>query len=597
MTKNILLTALTLLLSVSAFSQETHKKFWVSGTSRGVYNLDEYNGQSDDTTTVKKSEYGHTLVDLSANIKPNKNTFIRTTLRVRNEYGGFWGSGITFDVRELYLKGLIANSVRYQIGDIDYKLTPFTFFNSTEELYENSLDIFNMQKDILHYDYFYTGNNTWRQQGIASDFSLSFREGIEELQFNFFSSRMNLAGSSNDTPYDERLFVGGNMTMVQSENLSAGVNYINLMDVSGTSESKVHYRNPVVTGTYKVNKGFGDLNLELTGESGISKSYMENDNTKPKYEDFFNYAKISTEYKPLDMTFSVAYRNVGPEFRSVGAQSRRISLNGKPFMYERYTNDKSIRPIGIWDIYSDPALYALDDDGNEVISSMHNIGIKDGLAGYYPQYNNIDPYGLATPNRKGFDISLEHIDDQNRYTVNVDYSMLSDIIGQGTDILRDYNSLSAQTEIHVDELLSGISRDVTLELGYTLSETKRTFDDIPEANSNLTSERITAGLTVQVSESLDLLAGYESFVSTGKDEIAIQNEFNEITNYTYEADLSENITGIGLRYTFSDDNDLQLLWQDYNWSNPKYFNLVSEQAEDKPDYSFSRISLAFIMKF
>ena len=170
MTKNILLTALTLLLSVSAFSQDTQKKYWVSGNARGLFYLDEFQGQAQDSTTARKSEYGHTLVDLSANIRPNNNTFIRTTLRVRNEYGGFWGSGVTFDVRELYLKGLIANSVRYQIGDIDYKLTPFTLFNDSEEMYENSLDIFNMYSDMVHYDLFYTENNTWRQQGLATHF-------------------------------------------------------------------------------------------------------------------------------------------------------------------------------------------------------------------------------------------------------------------------------------------------------------------------------------------------------------------------------------------------------------------------------------------
>ena len=139
MAKNIVLTALLLLISSSVFSQENEKKFWVSGAARGIFYLDELNSE-DDSLTAPKAEYGHTLLDLSANIRPNSNTFIRTTLRVRNEYGGFWGSGITFDVRELYLKGLIENSVRYQIGDMDYKLTPFTFYNNDEDMYENSLD-------------------------------------------------------------------------------------------------------------------------------------------------------------------------------------------------------------------------------------------------------------------------------------------------------------------------------------------------------------------------------------------------------------------------------------------------------------------------
>ena len=50
MTKNILLTALTLLLSVSAFSQDTQKKYWVSGNARGLFYLDEFQGQAQDSS-------------------------------------------------------------------------------------------------------------------------------------------------------------------------------------------------------------------------------------------------------------------------------------------------------------------------------------------------------------------------------------------------------------------------------------------------------------------------------------------------------------------------------------------------------------------
>jgi len=580
MAKNILLTALLLLFSASAFSQENQKKFWVSGTARGLFNLDELNSQVGDSTTAPKSEYGHTLVDLSANIRPNKNTFIRTTLRVRNEYGGFWGSGITFDVRELYLKGLIANSVRYQIGDINYKLTPFTFYNNTEELYENSLDIFNMYADIFHYDLFYDNNNSWRQQGIATDFSLSFREGIEELQFNMFSSRLNFGGGATD----DRLFFGGNVTMVQSKNFSAGVNYINLMDIAGTSKSTEQFENPVVTGTYKFSTELNDVDLELTGESGVSRSSIENHATAPVNEDFFNYAKLSADLKPFDVTLSMAYRNVGPEFRSVGAQARRLKYTTQSSFYTRYTNDEIVRPIGMWDIYNDASIY--------------NTKISEGLDNYYPQYNNVDPYGLATPNRKGFDFSLARVDDQGRYTVNLDYGMLSDVIGQGIDDLRKYNTISAQSEVNVHQFIEGFDRKVLVQLGYTQTQTKRTSSLLPEANSDLNSERINAGITIQLTGDLDLMAGYESFVSTGNDQIADRNQFDEIKNLVpYEVDLSETITGVGLRYMFNENNDLQILWQEYNWSNSKYFNLDNSRLEEKPDYGFNRIAVAFKMKF
>ncbi|MDG1849604.1 MAG: hypothetical protein P8I82_03845, partial [Flavobacteriales bacterium] len=444
----------------------------------------------------------------------------------------------------------------------------------------NSLDILNMYSDIMHYDLFYDNNNSWRQQGIATDFSLSFKEGIEELQFNMFSSRLNLGGGATD----DRLFFGGNVTMVHSSNFSAGVNYINLMDIEGTSTNPEQFKNPVVTGTYKFNKELNNLELELTGESGVSKSSIENNNSAPVNEDFFNYAKISSKYKPFDLTFSLAYRNVGPEFRSVAAQSRRLRYKTEGSSYSRYTNDQIVRPIGIWDIYNDPSIY--------------NVKITEGLKDYYPQYNNVDPYGLATPNRKGFDLSLGRVDDQGRYNINIDYSILSDVMGQGTNVLRDYNTISAQTDIYLDKFITGLNRKVLIELGYTQSETKRTIDDLSQANSNLNSERITAGLTIQLTGDLDFIAGYESFKSKGNDQMSTRDQFDVIKNYVnYEVDLSENIAGLGLRYMFNEKNDFQILWQDYNWSNSKYFNIDKSIVEEKPDYGFNRIAVAFKMKF
>lgn len=591
MTKNILLTALTLLLSVSAFSQDTQKKYWVSGNARGLFYLDEFQGQAQDSTTARKSEYGHTLVDLSANIRPNNNTFIRTTLRVRNEYGGFWGSGVTFDVRELYLKGLIANSVRYQIGDIDYKLTPFTLFNDSEEMYENSLDIFNMYSDMVHYDLFYTENNTWRQQGLATDFSLSFREGIEELQFNMFSSRVSFGGGGAD----DRILFGGNVTMVHSDAFSAGLNYINLYDIEGTSADTAQYRNPVISGSYQLKKDVNDFALELNGESGISKSTHKGDDLAPVHEDFFNYAKLSANYKPFDLNVSLAYRNVGPKFRSAGAQTRRLNYSTESTYFDRYTNNQITRPMGLWDIYNNASIY--------------NMQIEKGLSNYYPHYNNIDPYGLATPNRQGFDLSVSRVDDENRYSVHVELGMLTEIEGEevDSDVLKSYNSIAAHTDIHVNEFFAGFDRKVLVQLGYTQNHTKSDNDAVVDSKqTDLKSERITAGLTLELSKELDFMAGYEVFTAKGFDHVISRNDYDELNYYpSFGTDLTEDIFGLGFKYKFNEKNDLQILWQDYNWSNSNYHTLELEKYDDvieytqdsKPDYGFGRLAVAFKMKF
>jgi len=571
MAKNIVLTTLLLLFSASVFSQENEKKFWVSGAARGMFYLDELNSE-DDSLTAPKAEYGHTLLDLSANIRPNSNTFIRTTLRVRNEYGGFWGSGITFDVRELYLKGLIANSVRYQIGDMQYKLTPFTFYNNDEDMYENSLDIFKLYSDILHYDLFYDNNNTWRQQGAATDFALTFKEGIEELQFNLFTSRLH---PSDFNTVSDRVFFGGNLTLIQSKLFSAGFNFINLTDLKGTSNDTTYYKNPVMTGAYSISKEVNDFKLKLSGESGISQCTTENDELAPLTEDFFHYAKFQADYEPLNLTFGIDYRNVGPDYRSVGAQTRRLRHTTQSSMYTRYTSNQIVRPIGIWDFYNDASIY--------------NTKIQTGLEDYYPQYNNVDPYGLATPNRKGFNFSLSRNDDGDRYQITLDYGMLSDIVGQGVEELRKYNSLSAQMDLNLQNFTKAFDRKIHFQLGYINNHTSRTIETFDQANVDLKSQRVNTGITIQLTGNLDFMAGYENYSSFGSDFIAKRNEFDEVIEYVeYEADLKEQMLGLGLRYLFNDKNDLQILWQKYNWSNTVL--LV-------PDYNFNRVAVAYKMKF
>ena len=103
----------------------------------------------------------------------------------------------------------------------------------------------------------------------------------------------------------------------------------------------------------------------------------------------------------MNTSLSVSYRNVGPDFRSTAAQSRRLRYTSQSEQFTRYTNDQIVRPIGLWDIYNDASLY--------------NTTIETGLSEYYPEYNNIDPFGMATPNRKGFDFALERIDKEHGY--------------------------------------------------------------------------------------------------------------------------------------------------------------------------------------
>ena len=128
-----------------------------------------------DTTTVKKNNGGYALVDFGVNIKPNKNTEILGMFRIRNDYGGFWGSGVNFDVRQLWVKGVVANALRYQLGDINLKQTPFTLYNHHADQIDSLPSVFGLQQNIVNYERFYKDNHSWRMQGADIDFGFTFQ--------------------------------------------------------------------------------------------------------------------------------------------------------------------------------------------------------------------------------------------------------------------------------------------------------------------------------------------------------------------------------------------------------------------------------------
>ena len=55
-----------------------------------------------DTTTAENLADGNFVLDLAVNAQPNRVTEVQGTLRLRNEFGGFFGAGATVEIRELW---------------------------------------------------------------------------------------------------------------------------------------------------------------------------------------------------------------------------------------------------------------------------------------------------------------------------------------------------------------------------------------------------------------------------------------------------------------------------------------------------------------
>jgi hypothetical protein len=570
--KKILVILITIALTQTSFGQSQGKRIWLSGAARNVLFFDQYEGLNQaDTMTAPRLNSGHTMVDLAANIQPNSSTFIHGMVRIRNDYGGFWGAGVTFDVRQMYLKGIIANTVRYQIGDINYKLTPYTLINPKHDLEDIFLDYSNVFTEVIDYDLFYNFNNAWRQQGAAVDFGLEFSQYVSELKFNGFISRQN---PSNFTTTNDRLLAGGNITMVQSKYAEFGLNYINMFDLLGTADDSMQLQNPVITGSFNLKMDEDDYLAELFGELGNSKTLVNNDTLAPEISDYFYDLGAKGTYKPIGASVQVNYKNVGPKFFSPGAQTRRLDYNRVPLGYGRYGNMQSTRAIGLMDMLRDASIY--------------NTSLSKGLGAFNPSYGNATPYGDATPNRRGVVVKVAQQDEKERWNVDLETGSLSEIVGQGTANLRSFNYFNARVGLNVDKFLSNWKKSININGSFWSEQTTRN-SNLEFEKVNLSNMAMDVNLDFEFIENGFLLAGYRMLTSEGNEYTSIRNNYNEVTFFTpFVADVNESLLMLGGRFEFSEKSTFSLIWSDYQSDYP---------TDLRESYRMNSMSIIFNMKF
>lgn len=549
-------------------------KVTFNGAARGVILADQYQGGDTipDTVTARNLQSGHTLVDLGLNIRPNDHTEIQTVLRIRNDYGGFWGSGVSFDVRQLYARGILGNVVRYQVGDINYKLTPFTFYNTEEELAANEPTIFKVYRDMANYDNFYNDNNTWRQQGAAADFGLEFKKGIKELRFSGFTSR--IAGI-NGPGFIQSLIAGGNVSILQSKYANVGVNYMNAFELVNNAEVDPNQQNRVISGNFEFTWENDNLKARLLGEAGQSHSWTRNDSLAADLEDTFLEAGIALKHKPTNIELTLGYRDVGPDFRSVGAQTKRINYLAQAGAYQRYTSDQITRPVSMMDLMRDGSLY--------------NRQLSTDLMAYSPIYGNAMPYGVATPNRTGLFAKAKYAMPKDKLIATVEVNMLDEIRGQGTFELRTYNHIQSNLVVNINKFMENYDRKLKVTAGMRMESAKRSgaqeFEKI-----ELTSNLIDLGAEIELVEKFDLLFGMRLFTSEGFEYLPVRDAATQEVIFFSELDVSmaETMTGAGVRYRFKENTFLTLQWQAFQWE---------DKLNNFADYDFNQFGIIYSMKF
>ncbi len=577
MKRNLLLLNIIfgiLFSNISLYSQ-TQENIWFDGFSSSYFTRDAINkSDKEDTLSARNVSNGYSLLDLNIHINPIKEIEIFSQLRIRNSFGSFFGSGTEVNVRQLRAKGVINNKIRFSVGDLFLKQSKFTLYNYDEELLSYENDIINPYRDIIHYENFYT-ENRWRLQGVQADFSYEFDRYIRGLDFDFFVTRPIGSRQINETTYSSDILLSGGSIISQiNKQLIFSGNYINLFEPGASGTKNISIRNPVhdISLIYSFDKEKYHIQQKL--QTGFSKRFwlhseLENgilDSTSNRTQGMF--FELDNKYSKKDSTLSLSlgYRYVDPNFRSAGAQTRRLDYNNVNSIYPNYTNMSLIRPPSIFDLLSDNIWY------NQEISST--------LMLFNPIYSNILPYGEATPNRSGIYLNANANNINKQFIAKINVGYFSEVIGQGTDDKRNFSLLKGSLKVNFDRLLNW-KKELSFYISSKSEISVRSGGEL--SSLKLFSHHINALVNAELVNKFFIQSSYNMFVSNGNEFITQRDNYGNITYFTKtQIDQKEHVVSTGMMYKFRKNVYANL---NYNWWGMKFSDLPYN------DYKYNRIVL------
>lgn len=561
--------------------EKEEKKIRFNGLGRSILSQNTITGNvlDSDTNTIRRITDGEFLLDVAVNATPNKKTEVQSILRLRNEFGGFFGAGVTVEVRELWARGIIADRFRYRVGDMDVAMTPYTFFNPDEEGTVNEPAAFIPFKDVINYEQFYTDNNTRRVQGAQLDFGLNFTKILDEMQFKSFIARVR----ATDFFTVPTRFTSGAQLKFSTEKISDslgtmgifGFNIAHTFDDLQSGNATSGIRNTVLTADFDVRIfNTKKMSLALVGETGQSLLTTNRDSlTLTEEDDTFLDIGLNFKLKPQKLEFLASFIDVGPDFFSIGAQSKRVDFNAQKSYYNR---------IGVDDILRTPSIFDLSRD-----RSLYTFRLSDQLMPYDPRFSNAMPYGTATPNRRGLNLRVNYGNSDDIIEAELRAAFLNEIRGQGTFELKNFTLIRASANFNIHKLIDWENK-LRLTAGLQYEQTNRGGIDVQVID--LTSNLFEAGLEIELFKDFEILFGTKILTANGNEYIPVYEEFNNVGDFPapYIVDDIETLIAGGLRYNFKKGIYLTIQYQTFD----------SQRGQNNPiNYGFNQFFAIYNMNF
>ncbi len=532
-----------LFLPLLAQSQ-VKSKIWYDGNTRVMYNRDALEGvlKETDTVSTRSNGSGFTIVDLGLHFTPISDIEISSEIRLRNEFGGMWGNRSQVELRTLSAKGVVNNKIAFSVGDLYLKQTKFTLYNYDQEfsLYEPS--VFKFYRDFVNYENFYQSNH-WRLQGFQTNFSYNMYNLIEQIDIDGFTARVRGLEWLGDP---ELLMLGGSSVFRLNNNLNIGSHYINSFEVRSSANTTVAYHNPVLNIQLSYSGVSKGIPYKALLEGGFSKRGWDGDSLAPEIKG--NFIKGSIYSESEKGIFNMEFRYVDTDFRSIGAQTRRVEYNNINTTYPYYSNNYTQRKVTMLDIMSDPNIY--------------NQSLSTSLMNYNPMYSAVSPYGDATPNRVGLIAQIQKVDITDFFSAKLQSQYFSEVIGQGTTEKRRYNKSTVYSSIDLDRILS-LKNSVVIEGSMDVEMVRRGGDDFEKID--FSSILYSGSILIELIKDLKIVAGAKIFSVDGNEFVAERDIYDQINDYENNSyDSKETVLIGGLQYHFTDEVYFTMQYNQFN---------------------------------
>jgi len=554
-----------LFLPLLAQSQ-VKSKIWYDGNTRVMYNRDALEGvlKETDTVSTRSNGSGFTIVDLGLHFTPISDIEISSEIRLRNEFGGMWGNRSQVELRTLSAKGVVNNKIAFSVGDLYLKQTKFTLYNYDQEfsLYEPS--VFKFYRDFINYENFYQSNH-WRLQGFQSNFSYNMYNLIEQIDIDGFTARVRGLEWLGDP---ELLILGGSAVFRLNNKFNIGSHYINSFEVRSSANTTVAYHNPVLNIQLSYSGVSKGIPYKALLEGGFSKRGWDGDSLAPEIKG--NFIKGSIYSESEKGIFNMEFRYVDTDFRSIGAQTRRVDYNNINTTYPYYSNNYTQRKVTMLDIMSDPNIY--------------NQSLSTSLMNYNPMYSAVSPYGDATPNRVGLIAQIQKVDITDFFSAKLQSQYFSEVIGQGTTEKRRYNKSAVYSSIDLDRILS-LKNSVIIEGSMDVEMVKRGGNDFEKID--FSSILYSGSILIELIKDLKIVAGAKIFSVDGNEFVAERDIYDQINDYENKSyDSKETVLIGGLQYHFTDEIYFTMQYNQFN---------VLDNTNIQDEFNMGRLIFMFNM--